>query len=291
MRHKLIQIYVGDQFRISKSNINKSNKKKVIVFDLDETIGSFSDLEILWTALGELDFFELTQSSFNQLLDLYPEFLRCGILNILDFLYYKKTKGHCYKLFIYTNNRFPKQWTSLIINYIEQKHKFPGLFDQLICAFKINDTIVEPGRTGGTKTHSDLIRCSLIPRTSEICFIDDRHFENMETGRVYYIQPKPYIHMMLTSDIISRLCQSNIVDSLDRNVMEKYLSGKFINHNTTLKPTSEIAIDRIVSQKLMFHIQEFFHMTTVYNKTQKVRKYSIGKFTRKRPLPSCVRTP
>jgi hypothetical protein len=97
--------------------------------------------------------------------------------------------------------------------------------------------------------------------------------------------------MMLTSDIISRLCQSNIVDSLDRNVMEKYLSGKFINHNTTLKPTSEIAIDRIVSQKLMFHIQEFFHMTTVYNKTQKVRKYSIGKFTRKRQLPSCVRTP
>lgn len=291
MRRKLIQIYVGDQFYRSTSIINKSNKKKVIVFDLDETIGSFSDLEILWTALGELDFFKQTQSTFNELLDLYPEFLRYGILNILDFLYYKKSKGHCYKLFIYTNNRFPKQWTTFIINYIEQKHNFPGLFDQLICAFKINDTIVEPGRTGGTKTHSDLIRCSLIPRTSEICFIDDRHFESMETGRVYYIQPKPYIHMMLTSDIISRLCQSTLIDSLDRNVMQKYLSDKFPIHNTIPKPESEIAVDRIVSQKIMFHIQEFFHMTTVYNKTQKVRKCYVGKFTRKRQLPVRVRTP
>ena len=291
MRRKLIHIYTGDEFHISTSSTNKSIRKKVIVFDLDETIGSFADLEILWSALGELDFFEQTQASFNQLLDLYPEFLRYGILNILDFLYYKKTKGHCYKLFIYTNNKFSKQWTTKIINYLEQKQQFPGLFDQLICAFKINDKIVEPGRSTSVKTHGDLISCSLIPRTSEICFIDDKYFESMESGRVYYIQPKPYIHMMCTSDIISRLCKSNIINSLDRNVMQKYLSDKFVFVNTIPKPESEITIDRMVSQKLMFHIQEFFHMTTVYNKTQKVRKYTIGRFTRKRLSPARVRTP
>ena len=83
MRRKLIQIYKGDQFL---SSVAKPNKKKVIVFDLDETIGSFADLEILWNSLGELDFFKQSQDSFNKLLDMYPEFLRYGILNILDFL-------------------------------------------------------------------------------------------------------------------------------------------------------------------------------------------------------------
>jgi hypothetical protein len=291
MRHKLIQIYKGDQFL---SSISKPNKKKVIVFDLDETIGSFADLEILWNSLGELDFFKKNQDSFNQLLDLYPEFLRYGILNILDFLHYKKTKGHCYKLFIYTNNKFPRIWTSMIIRYLEQKHSTSGLFDQLICAFKINDVIIEPNRTSTAKTHSDLIRCSLLPKTSEICFIDDKYFEGMDSGRVYYIQPKPYFHMMLTSDIISRICKSKLASSFDNEVLKKYLSDKFSVVNTTAKSADEIAIDRTVSQKIMFHIQEFFHLTTVSNKTQKLRKYSIGKFTRRRTRPTSlarVRTP
>ena len=291
MRRKLIQIYKGDQFL---SSVAKPNKKKVIVFDLDETIGSFADLEILWNSLGELDFFKQSQDSFNKLLDMYPEFLMYGILNILDFLHYKKMKGHCYKLFIYTNNKFPRAWTSMIINYLEQKQNVFGLFDQLICAFKINDVIIEPSRTSSAKTHSDLIRCSLLPKTSEICFIDDKYFEGMDSGRVYYIQPKPYFHMMLTSDIIYRFCKSKLASSLDREVLGKYLSDKFTVINTTAKSADEIATDRTVSQKIMFHIQEFFHLTTVCNKTQKLRKYSIGKFTRKRArstLPARVRTP
>jgi hypothetical protein len=87
-----VQVYKGGLFRPSR-NLRIKSRKKVIVFDLDETIGSFADLEILWTALGELDCFKQTQESFNRLLDLYPEFLRYGILNILDFLQYKKQNG------------------------------------------------------------------------------------------------------------------------------------------------------------------------------------------------------
>ena len=291
MRHKLIQIYKGDQFI---SSISKPNKKKVIVFDLDETIGSFADLEILWNSLSEFDFFKQSQDSFNMLLDLYPEFLRYGILNILDFLHYKKTKGHCYKLYIYTNNKFPRAWTSMIIRYLEQKQNVSGLFDQLICAFKINNVVIEPNRTSTAKTHTDLIRCSLLPKTSEICFIDDKYFEGMDSGRVYYIQPKPYFHMMLTSAIISRFCKSKLADSSDNEVLQKYLYGKFDIINKTAKSDDEIATDRTVSQKIMFHIQEFFHLTTGCNKTQKLRKYSIGKFTRKRTRPTSLaraRTP
>jgi hypothetical protein len=274
-----IQIYKGQLFH--KSTGIKSNRKKVVVFDLDETIGSFADLEILWSALCELHAFEQTQDSFNKLLDLYPEFLRYGILNILDFLHYKKTRGFCYKLFVYTNNRFPKSWTTMIIRYLEKKQNTPRLFDQLICAFKINDCIVEPKRTTHSKTHGDLIRCSLLPKTSEICFVDDKYFDSMTGGCVYYIQPKPYTHMMLTRDIIDRLCKSNII--CDSNVaLSHFLTDKFSHFNRLRKSDEEIAIDRSVSQKLMFHIQEFFHLTTSTNRTQKMRNYSVGKFTRKR---------
>lgn len=120
MRQKLIQIYKGDQF---VSSGIKPSKKKVIVFDLDETIGSFADLEILWNSLGEFDFFKQNQDSFNALLDLYPEFFRYGILNILDFLHYKKTKGHCYKLFtplnilIGTKKRFKVRHNQVYVNF------------------------------------------------------------------------------------------------------------------------------------------------------------------------------
>ena len=113
--------------------------------------------------------------------------------------------GYCYKLFIYTNNQLAKSWTSMIIKYLEQKQNTPKLFDQLICAFKINDVVIEPKRTTHEKTYSDFIKCSLLPHSSEICFIDDKFFKSMAQDKVYYIQPKPYRHSLTISDIIRRL--------------------------------------------------------------------------------------
>jgi hypothetical protein len=68
---------------------------KYIVFDLDETLGSFVDLYILWKGVAHLNKtgvikFEGSQYNFNDILDIYPEFLRCGIMTILEFLFYKK---------------------------------------------------------------------------------------------------------------------------------------------------------------------------------------------------------
>jgi hypothetical protein len=73
-----IQVYKGKSF-IKPSN-SISNSSKVIVFDLDETIGSFGDLDILWrglleyTTINSYFVFNNTQENFNELLELYPEF-------------------------------------------------------------------------------------------------------------------------------------------------------------------------------------------------------------------------
>ena len=71
------------------TNINtKTSKKnkKVVVFDLDETLGSFVELGSFCTLLD--DYFNNSNkaySIFNELLDLYPEFLRPNIINILNY--------------------------------------------------------------------------------------------------------------------------------------------------------------------------------------------------------------
>ena len=72
---------------------NKKRKNqflKVLVFDLDETIGDFKDLELLWNTIQHYSSNKNNFNLFKELLDLYPEFLRFGIISILEFLYQKK---------------------------------------------------------------------------------------------------------------------------------------------------------------------------------------------------------
>ena len=68
---------------------------KIVVFDLDETLGYFVQFGIFWKTLCQyLDNIKIKikikkQLLFNALLDLYPEFIRPGILSILYYLKYK----------------------------------------------------------------------------------------------------------------------------------------------------------------------------------------------------------
>ena len=64
---------------------------KIVVFDLDETLGYFTEFGIFWDCLmrysNEKKKVLLNQCDFNDILDLYPEFLRPNIINILSYLY------------------------------------------------------------------------------------------------------------------------------------------------------------------------------------------------------------
>ena len=180
-----IQTYKG-KFRlpVPRFPVYKPNKK-VVVFDLDETLGSFGDLYLLWTGVQHI---LPKYTDFSTFADIYPEFLRYGILNILQFIYEKKQKGECYKIYIYTNNQCPKTWVQSICHFFQYKLRItkPVLFDQIIRAFKIGNKCIELGRTSHQKSHADLISCTLIPKTAEICFVDDTEFSQMKQDRVYY---------------------------------------------------------------------------------------------------------
>lgn len=271
-----------------KKYIHKMIKgtSKVVIFDLDETIGCFTDLEVLWSGINEYcrlskNDIVCDQIAFNALLDLYPEFLRYGILNILDYLNYKKANGTLLSVYIYTNNQLPKQWSEMIVKYVEQKQGVVGLIERIINAFKINKQVVEMNRTSHAKSHRDFIKCSLLPKTTEICFIDDSYFVKMNHNKIYYIQPRSYYHGISTSDIIGRLVKSEMYSSY----IETFLHNYFVRKNMLSfeqKNLKDIETDLVVSRKIMYHLQDFFHLTVKRTVTRKRRTLRMGRFTRKR---------
>ena len=168
---------------------------KIVVFDLDETLGYYVEFGMFWDALKNYIktqniSINTDQLLFNKVLDLYPEFFRPNIINILNFLKQKKRVKHCHKLMIYTNNQGPDEWAQQIQAYFETKLNYK-LFDQIIKAFKIKGKHVELCRTSHMKNHKDLISCTKIPETTEICFLDDVFHPGMVDDRIYYINVKP----------------------------------------------------------------------------------------------------
>ena len=214
----------------NKSRNKKNNKpqekisrhhEKVLVFDLDETLGSFSELQLIWTTIME-HYSENPTAYPNQhqqpkitplyvlqiLLEIYPEFLRPGILHILDYVARRKKQGDCMGIFLYTNNQGSSLWLDTIVDYFNEeltkKNNIPAFFDQVIQSFKIGTQKVELNRTTQMKTYNDLIRCTLLPNETEICFVDNSYYQYMKHPKVFYIQPRSYHHMMSKEDIQER---------------------------------------------------------------------------------------
>jgi hypothetical protein len=288
---KLIYLYKSNFF---KNNFSKKINK-VVVFDIDETIGSFGELVTLWNCLDDIKrnfniAFNMDQVFFNSLLDLYPEFLRPGIITIFEFINHKKKMQECKNVYLYTNNIYSPDWPIKISNYLDYRLNVSQFIDKTICAFKVNNVILEPMRTTNKKTYSDLIRCSMLPKTTEICFIDDTLYDKMKNDKVYYIRPKEYRHNLTCDKIVNRFIKSHLFDIFFKDILDKdivsvkkniqsYFDLHCLRYENFELTNNEINI--LVTQKLMFHIKEFFYSTIKKSKTKKI-KFSIGRLTRKK---------
>jgi hypothetical protein len=262
------------------------------VFDLDETLGYFMELGMFWDALNAYIKYKdinqsIDQNLFNSILDLYPEFLRPNIIEILNYLKKKKEKKDCNKLMIYTNNQGPLEWANYIIKYFEKKinHK---MFDQIIAAFKIKGKRVELCRTTHMKTHSDLIKCTKIPEETQICFIDDVYHPEMTNEKIYYINVKPYIHDLNFDEMINRFINSNILTlDVEENIICRTFILQFMkkyNYTYVKKTNASQNIDKIISKKIIEHLHTFFKNKNINphtNKTKRNIKHKIKNKTLK----------
>jgi hypothetical protein len=274
--------------------LSLSKPDKIVVFDVDETLGYFTQLGIFWDALnvyyknqGDDDNILKSQQThqdlFNTLLDIYPEFLRVNILAILNYLKRKKEKKKCKHIMIYTNNHASKDWINLIINYFHEKINYI-LFDRVIRAFKIHGKIIEMCRSTNDKTTGDLFNCTKIPHNSQICFLDDVYYSNMVDENVYYIKLKPYTYNLSFKQMIQRFIACKYGKKIpDEQVFNDFMKS-FIdryNFDYSKKNEKDYELDKIVSKKIMIHLQTFFDkkwqsndpMVSINNKNNRTKKY------------------
>lgn len=255
-----------------------TNPKKIVVFDLDETLGNFVELGMFCDALEKINNIEMNDQIFFELMNLFPEFLRPNIIPILKYLINKKKHNKCEKIMIYTNNQGPKIWTKRIANYFNYKLE-TKVFDEIIAAFKVKGKIVEICRTSHDKKVDDLIRCTRIPRNTQICFLDDQIHPLMEDDNVFYINVKPYTYSFPFEEMAERYYNKypekiNIDKKIFIDKITKYM--KLYNYIVTEKSKVETDVDMVIGKKIISHLEIFFK-DNIKKKTTKKKRIRIPK--------------
>ena len=102
---------------------NLLNKNYIVVFDMDETLGHFEQLNIFWQGLQNYYNNKLTDRDLYNLIDVFYNFLRPNIFYILNYLKTKKQEKVCDKILIYSNN-LNKEWLKQIKSYFDNKLEY-----------------------------------------------------------------------------------------------------------------------------------------------------------------------
>jgi hypothetical protein len=264
--------------------------QKIVVFDLDETLGSFNEIGIFWAALENYYGHSLFKEQLFEVLELFEEFLRPNIMKILTFVKEQKVKNVCDHVMIYTNNQGPKSWVKMISEYFNMKINYE-LFDKIIAAFKVKNKVIEMCRTSHDKSVEDLIRCTKIPTNTEICFIDDQFHPLMEQDNVYYINVKPYVFSMPYEQMAERYFDAYLKNPTGKEKeKEKEDFIHFIVTNMkryifTVRHKSDVEqnADKVVSKQLLIHLENFFKKGRTKN-TRKHKTNVKSKATRRRNM-------
>jgi len=260
--------------------------KKVIVFDLDETLGYFTQIGVLFDTIELFTSKEIEFSLFCKLFDLYNEVFRVNIFGILNYLKRMKKSGKV-KVMVYTNNQADKTWCLNIVKYIEQKISYK-LFDHVIHAYKIGNNRIEQCRTSHDKKYSDLIKCGNLPSDTKVCFIDDQFHRHMKHKNVHYINVKPYTFKIKNTEFFDKFFKNDVFTEIIKiyeiekeGHFKTFIKNHFKNMNfITQRGEGELSANKILTKKIMYHIQKFVSKRIV-TKKNKISTRNPNKRTRK----------
>jgi len=246
---------------------------KVIVFDLDDTIGHFEEISLFLSGLQNIFGKKINDKYVTNLLDLWPKFLRLGIIDILETIKKQKKKDKCVKVIIYTNNMGPKSWTLTIKKYLEKKINYK-LFDKVITAYRPND--VNNCRTSHEKSYSDLLKCTGYNNETRFLFLDDQHHPYMNNKNIVYIHLHPYNYGMQFNKMINTFIDSkygNIVNKKDihrfKDYMFRYMNSgnKFNRYIIRRNKITKKDIEQL--RLIKKHMRKFLNIKRTRNKKKK----------------------
>ena len=273
-----------EEIKVSVDSMYRKKKQKIVVFDLDETLGHFTELAMFWDSIKEIEPSLDTPQHFYQVMDLYPEFVRPHIRLILKLIYDNKKAKRCDRLIIYTNNQGPKRWTQLIAGYFQHKLQTSvPLFDNIIATYKYNNKIVEKRRTTHNKTVGDIVRCTNIPKNSDVCFVDDQFHPYMKDERVLYLNIKPFTCSMPFNTMALRYynkygCRQQTIKSITKPDFIKLINQQMSRYNYKVfeKSNIEKKVDVVIGKHIYNNIKKFLNPNTRKmrrrkNKTKKTR--------------------
>jgi hypothetical protein len=154
---------------------------KILVFDLDETIGAFAELSKHMLSLTGK--YVYSYNLFEHMMDSNHLYLRPGILELLEFVVTARRLLSNVRIVLYTNNQSP-EWVEYAVHYLNKKLSI-RVFDKVI------DGSVEK-RPTLVKSVDDFFRWTHYPKDSSLFFVDDQIHPKMLSKQVVYFRISPY---------------------------------------------------------------------------------------------------
>ena len=242
--------------------------KKIIVFDLDETLGYFSEFGIFYDAVERFSGNRMTHPQSFKLIELFEkEIGRPRITTILREIALMKRRGTVDCVMIYTNNQGGPEWTYMIKDYFENRIGVGRLFDKTVCAYRAGGPGSDDNRrTTHSKTYNDLVvRCCKLPKTTQVCFVDDQLHPGMRNNaNVYYLKVPPYVFSLPPQIFVERFIGSTISAQIRR--LKK--TSEFTNHvlkcfsrteyyKYSPKTPDSLKVDKKIGTELLEMVRKF----------------------------------
>jgi len=198
--------------------------KKCIIFDLDETLGYFTQIYIITLRFQLLYDIKLGYTDYHNLFNEFENIFRPGIFVLLAYLNALKKK-YPIKIILYTNTMMCDTFINHIITYINNRiHSKENIFDNTI-------TLSSSCRKHLTKQFTDLYKCINYLATGYVFLIIDNEKQLM--------LDKLYSKLMIVNSYRYFYLISNIWNSIHKqlNIKKKYniLDNKFINGNNNIE--------------------------------------------------------
>ena len=251
---------------------------KIVVFDLDETIGDFSSISIFIDILEDLNINKLNDELFFKLLDLFDNVFRPNIFNIFKYLHRHKK---CKEIMIYTNNNGPKSWTENIAKYIETKIN-AKIFTTIIGAYKIAGKVIEDKRTSHNKTKDDLFNyIDVTNKDVKICFIDDLYHQGMNKDDMFYINIKPYKYIYNPREMAEKYFD-NFHPNMERDVFINRIleeMGTYYKYNSEIHEKNKY-IDIIIGKHILQCLKDFLQINNKYTRKKRNKREKKNKTIR-----------